>query len=197
MCQRWVLGCTSLVDQSMVSKSSQDGPQVYNTMYSNYIPLWINIFHVLMLFIKTTVRNNVFCARFYCVLLTTCFGPDRWPSSGNMYIKYTDPLTYTVVTLNSMVWVRERTIPTERPPLVGEVSANVYGARVPRGQRDGSLRPYSRFSIQEPLLFYQVASQLYSQGWVDPVPDPLLYFFSGSAGNRTRASGSVAKNSDH
>jgi hypothetical protein len=31
---------------------------------------------------------------------------------------------------------------------------------------------------------------------VDPVPDPLL-FFSGSAGNRTRASGSVAKNSDH
>jgi hypothetical protein len=28
---------------------------------------------------------------------------------------------------------------------------------------------------------------------VDPVPDPLL-FFSGSAGNRTRASGSVAKN---
>jgi hypothetical protein len=31
---------------------------------------------------------------------------------------------------------------------------------------------------------------------VDPVPDPLL-FFPGSAGNRTRASGSVAKNSDH
>jgi hypothetical protein len=31
---------------------------------------------------------------------------------------------------------------------------------------------------------------------VDPVPDPLI-FFSGSAGNRTRASGSVAKNSDH
>jgi hypothetical protein len=30
---------------------------------------------------------------------------------------------------------------------------------------------------------------------VDLVPDPLL-FFSGSAGNRTRASGSVAKNSN-
>jgi hypothetical protein len=28
---------------------------------------------------------------------------------------------------------------------------------VPRGQRDGSLQPYSRFSRQEPLLFYQVA----------------------------------------
>jgi hypothetical protein len=28
---------------------------------------------------------------------------------------------------NSMVWVRERTIPTERPPLFGEVVANFYG----------------------------------------------------------------------
>jgi hypothetical protein len=27
---------------------------------------------------------------------------------------------------NSMVWVRERTIPTERPPLVGEVIANFF-----------------------------------------------------------------------
>jgi hypothetical protein len=43
---------------------------------------------------------------------------------------------------------------------------------VPRGQRDGSLRQYSRFSRQEPLLFYQVAPRLYSRGWVDPVPDP-------------------------
>jgi hypothetical protein len=57
--------------------------------------------------------------------------------------------------------------------------------------------PTAVFSVyrQKPLLFYQVAPQLYSRGWVDPVPDPL--FFSGSAGNRTRASGSVAKNSDH
>jgi hypothetical protein len=29
--------------------------------------------------------------------------------------------------LNSVALVRERTIPTERPPLVGEVSANVCG----------------------------------------------------------------------
>jgi hypothetical protein len=48
---------------------------------------------------------------------------------------------------------------------------------VPRGQRDGSLRPYSRFSRQEPLLFYQVAPHLYSRGCVDPVPDPLLFSF--------------------
>jgi hypothetical protein len=36
---------------------------------------------------------------------------------------------------NSVAWVRERTIPTERLPIVG--------MRQPRGQRDGSLRPYS------------------------------------------------------
>jgi hypothetical protein len=66
-----------------------------------------------------------------------------------------------------MVWVHERTIPTERPPLVGEVIANFCGQRVPCGQRDRSLRPYSRFSRQEPLLFYQVAPQLYSRGWVN------------------------------
>jgi hypothetical protein len=55
--------------------------------------------------------------------------------------------------------------------------ANFCGYRVPRGQRDGFLWPYSRFSRQEPLLFYQVAPQLYSRGSVDPVPDPLLFFF--------------------
>jgi hypothetical protein len=32
---------------------------------------------------------------------------------------------------------------------------------------------------------------------VDPVPEPLLLSKSGSAGNLTRASGSVARNSDH
>jgi hypothetical protein len=29
--------------------------------------------------------------------------------------------------LNSVAWVRERTTPTERPPLVGEVSDNFCG----------------------------------------------------------------------
>jgi hypothetical protein len=31
---------------------------------------------------------TMFLCRFYCALLTTCFGPDRWPSSGKMYTKY-------------------------------------------------------------------------------------------------------------
>jgi hypothetical protein len=46
-------------------------------------------------------------------------------------------------------------------------------------------------------FFFQVASQLYSRGWVDPVPDPLLLRKSGSAGNRTRTSETIARNSDH
>jgi hypothetical protein len=55
--------------------------------------------------------------------------------------------------LNYVTRVRERTIPTERQPLVGEVSADFGGYRLPRSQRDGSIRPYSRFSRPEPLLF--------------------------------------------
>jgi hypothetical protein len=49
---------------------------------------------------------------------------------------------------------------TERPPLVGEVCANFRGLRVSRDHRDVSLRPYSRISRPEPLLFFQVAPQL-------------------------------------
>jgi hypothetical protein len=48
---------------------------------------------------------------------------------------------------------------------------------VPRGQRDGSLRPYSQIYRQEPLLFYQVVPQLYSRGRVDPVPEILTFLF--------------------
>jgi hypothetical protein len=44
---------------------------------------------------------------------------------------------------------------------------------------------------------FQAAPQLYSRGWVDPVPDPLLLRKSGIAGNRTQTSASVARNSDH
>jgi hypothetical protein len=40
-------------------------------------------------------------------------------------------------------------------------------------------------------IFFPVALQLYSRGWVDPVPEPVLLRKSGSAGNRTRISGSV------
>jgi hypothetical protein len=52
-----------------------------------------------------------------------------------------------------MVLVRERTMPTDRPPLVGEVSANFADRGVSRSQRNGFPRPYSRFSRPDPLLF--------------------------------------------
>jgi hypothetical protein len=42
---------------------------------------------------------------------------------------------------NSEALGRQLTIPTERPPLVGEVSANFSGYRVSRGQRNESPRP--------------------------------------------------------
>jgi hypothetical protein len=70
---------------------------------------------------------------------------------------------------NSMVWVRELTIYTDRATAACRRSdCQLLRIEVPRGQRDGSLRPYSRFYRQEPLLFYQVAPQLYSRGRVDP-----------------------------
>jgi hypothetical protein len=70
---------------------------------------------------------------------------------------------------------------------------------MPRGQRDGSLRPYSRFSRQEPLLFYQSSSAVVLTRLSAPRSRTTTFFFyfSGGAGNRIRASGSVAKNSDH
>jgi hypothetical protein len=52
--------------------------------------------------------------------------------------------------------------------------------------------PYGRilsFLDRSRYFFFQVAPQLYSRGWVDPVPDPLLLRKSSSAGNRTQTSG--------
>jgi hypothetical protein len=50
---------------------------------------------------------------------------------------------------NSVARVCGQTI----PPLVSVVSAILCGYRVSRGQRDWFLRPYSRLSGSEPLLF--------------------------------------------
>jgi hypothetical protein len=47
--------------------------------------------------------------------------------------------------LNSVAVVRKRTIPTERPPLVGEVSANFCRYRVLRGQLNEFPRPLISF----------------------------------------------------
>jgi hypothetical protein len=83
-----------------------------------------------------------------------------------------------------MASVRKRTIPTERPPLVSKASANFFADR---GCHVVSVaNPYCRilgFLDRSRCFFFQVAPQLYSRGWVDPVPDPLLFSCSARESN--------------
>jgi hypothetical protein len=89
-----------------------------------------------------------------------------------------------------MVWVRERNIPTERSPLVGEVIAYFFADR---GCHVVSMTdPYGRIpGFLDRSRYFSILTRLSG-----PRSRPTT-FFSGSAGNRTRASESVAKNSDH
>jgi hypothetical protein len=85
----------------------------------------------------------------------------------------------------SMALVRERTIPTERPQLVGEISPTFAdrGCFVV-----STVDPHSRIRVfldRSRYCFFHVAPQLHSRGWVDPVPDPLLLRTSDNAGNLT------------
>jgi hypothetical protein len=69
------------------------------------------------------------------------------------------PHALSSISLNTVAWVSERTIPSEQPPLVSEVSANFFsdgGRHVVSA--NGSLRQYSRLS--RPGLQY--LSYLYS-----------------------------------
>jgi hypothetical protein len=51
-------------------------------------------------------------------------------------------------------------MPTERPPLVGEVSVNFCGQRVLRGHRNESPRPYSQFSRPENYINNEIKEQI-------------------------------------
>jgi hypothetical protein len=98
---------------------------------------------------------------------------------------------------------------TPRPQSASEVcrpsdsrlSAKVVSTFADRGCHVVSAAdPHGRvlgFLDRSRCFFFQAAPHLYSRGWVDPFPDPLLLRKSGSAGNRTRSSGSVARNSAH
>jgi hypothetical protein len=72
-----------------------------------------------------------------------------------------------IILINSVVLVRKRTTPTERPPILMPTFADkrcrVVSATDPHGRILGFL-DRSRY------YFFQVAPQLYSRGWVDPVP---------------------------
>jgi hypothetical protein len=65
---------------------------------------------------------------------------------------------------NPVALVRKRTIPTERPPIVSEVSANIcgWGCNVV-----SVMDPYGRnlsFEDRSRYFFFQVAPQSYSRG---------------------------------
>jgi hypothetical protein len=83
--------------------------------------------------------------------------------------------------------VCKRTILTKQPPLVGKVSANPL--RVEGVAWSAQRIPTAvnlRFLDRSRYFFIQVAPQLSSWGWVEPVPDPLLLRKSGRAMNRTQ-----------
>jgi hypothetical protein len=86
-------------------------------------------------------------------------------------------------------------------PRGSRLSAKLVPTFVDRGCHEVSVTdPYGRilgFLDRRCYVFFQVAPQLYSRASVYPVPEPLLLRKSGSAGNRTRTSGSVAWNSAH
>jgi hypothetical protein len=98
--------------------------------------------------------------------------------------------------LNSVAWVCERTILSNR-----RLSVKLVPTFADRGCHVVSVTDHHtrnlRFLGWSRYFFFQVAPQLYSRGWVDPIPDPLLLRKFGSAGNWTWTSGSVARNSDH
>jgi hypothetical protein len=92
---------------------------------------------------------------------------------GTQYLRHTSsdiyPCSYdekSFIILNSVPWVRERTVPTERPSFVGEVSAK-FADRMCHVV--SVTCPYSRihrFLDRIRNFFFQVAPQLYSRGWV-------------------------------
>jgi hypothetical protein len=98
-----------------------------------------------------------------------------------------DFIAKTKKKLNSMALVRKRTIPTERPPLVGEVSAKLL--RVEGAKWSAQRIPTAvnlRFLDWIRYFFIQVAPQLSSRGRVYPVPDLLLLRKCDRPWNRTR-----------
>jgi hypothetical protein len=95
--------------------------------------------------------------------------------------------------INFVALVRGRTIPTERTPIVGEVSANFCGWSVSRDQRNRSPRPHSRISRPEPLLFLPSSSSVL----LTRPSGPRLTENLVVPGIEPGTSGSIDRNSDH
>jgi hypothetical protein len=74
----------------------------------------------------------------------------------------------------------DRSLSTKLVPTLADRGCCLVSTVVHYGRVFGFL-DWSRY------FFFQVAPQLYSRGWVDPDPDPLLLRKSGSAENRTKS----------
>jgi hypothetical protein len=127
------------------------------------------------------------CMYFLLCLIAVLLPPGKNPFAGQLNNKNNCPLQkqdilhlgterFSLPTYikNSVAWVRKRTIPAERPPLVGEISVNFFGWRC---NVVSVTDPHDRILVflnRSRYVFFQVAPQLNSRGWVDPVSDPLL-----------------------
>jgi hypothetical protein len=106
---------------------------------------------------------------------------------------------FVLCTKKTVALARKRNIPTERPPLVGEVSAQLLhiegvtwsAQRTPTAVNLGFLDP-------EPLLFHSSSSSVILTRLSGP-PFQTHYFPENlvSLGIEPRTSGSVSRNSDH
>jgi hypothetical protein len=88
---------------------------------------------------------------------------------------------------NSVALAHKQTILIKRRPFVGEVSANFFANRgycvVSAMDPNSSILGFLDRSC---YYFFQEGPQLYSWGWVDPIPDSLLLRKSGSTGIQTQ-----------
>jgi hypothetical protein len=115
----------------------------------------------------------------------------RWHTSANWYssVKLSTRLLYSsehnfysTVRTNkkqSTLWLSSARLSAKLVPTFADRGYHVVSATDPHGR-------ILCFLDRSRYYFFLVAPQLYSWGWVDPVPDPLLLGKSGSEGNRTR-----------
>jgi hypothetical protein len=113
--QRAILRWNNINHLSMVLSM----PQYIKWIYENYA--WKSLF--IVVWASSECRSIPPCSQLFN-RLKNCVTRDKQ----SVILLFLQLLLLTpFLKLNSVAWVRERTILTERPPLVGEVSANYLG----------------------------------------------------------------------
>jgi hypothetical protein len=139
--------------------------------------LHLNISNLFFLYLLNTIKTSI---RFN----------HKWPSSGEQQmLREILELTPWHESVSELYRPSDRRLSAKLVQTFADSGCHVVSA----------MNPYScnlDFLDWSSYCFFRAAPQLYSWGWVHPVPDPLLLRKSGSTRNRTRTSGSVARNSD-